>query len=130
MDLPLESRFFASLRMTKKIIRGDNYMLKKNYKMQNSRHYKRLKADYLIKYQVAGVQQEPFIANIKDISAGGVRFWSDHYLAEGVLLKIAVWVPPIDRTIEGLARIIRVRQAKGRLVYYLGARFLEISQQD
>ena len=103
---------------------------KKVYKMENSRRYKRLKADYLIKYQMAGTTQEPFIANIKDISATGIRFWSDHYLQEGTLLKFSVWVPAIDRTLEGLARISRVRQAQGGLVYYMAARFLEIAAED
>jgi c-di-GMP-binding flagellar brake protein YcgR len=105
-------------------------MITKSYKMENSRSFKRLKADYLIKYQVAGSGQEPFIANIKDISGGGLKFWSDHYLPEGTLLRVSVWVPPIERTIEGLARIARVRQARGGVVYYMAARFLEIASED
>ena len=103
---------------------------KKSYKMENSRKFKRLKASYLIKYQIAGSTQEPFLANIKDLSAGGIRFWSDHFLQEGALLKFSLWVPPIERTLEGLIRIVRVRQAKGRMVYYMATRFLEIAAAD
>ena len=102
-------------------------MFEKIYKIQNSRTYKRLRTDYLIKYQTAGSSQEPFVANLKDISAGGLRFWSDHYVSEGVLLKVSIWVPVIDQILEGLVRIVRVRQAKGRLLYYLAARFVEIA---
>ena len=99
------------------------------YKIENMRRFKRLNATYLVKFQVAGAQGEPFVANIKDLSAGGCKFWSDHYLADGVLLKLSLWIPPIGKTLDALARTVRVRRAASSDLYYVAVRFLEVSKE-
>lgn len=105
-------------------------MFKKNQiKAQNSRRFKRLRADYLIKFQVPGTPGEPFLSNMKDLSAGGVKFWTGNYIAEGTLIKVSFLVPPLDMKVDTLARVVRVRSA-GDLepLYYAAARFIEISE--
>ncbi len=105
-------------------------MFKKNQiKAQNSRRFKRLRADYLIKFQVPGTSGEPSLSNMKDLSAGGVKFWTDQYVAEGTLVKVSFLVPPLDMKVDTLARVVRVRTGGGLdPIYYVATRFIEISQ--
>ena len=101
---------------------------KKNPKVHNARRFRRLYADYLIKYQLAGSTSEPVVSNIKDLSAGGVKFWTDQFLAEGALLKVEFLVPPLGFDVQALARVARVRQAKKNSVFYVALRFIEIPE--
>ena len=104
-------------------------MFEKKY--PSTRQYKRLLADYLIRYRMAGGENREFlVSNIKDISAGGVRFWSEDPLPEGALILIEVLPPPIGRVIRALARVVRVRPAEKKDVYYNAVRFVEISEED
>lgn len=105
-------------------------MFKKNeISSQNSRRFKRFRADYLIKFQVPGTSGEPFLSNLKDLSAGGVKFWTEQYIAEGTLVKVSFLVPPLDMKVDTLARVVRVRTAGGQdPVFYVATRFIEISE--
>lgn len=96
------------------------------YKTFNARRYKRMFANYLIKYQIPALHEEPRVANIKDISAGGVRFWSADYIPEGALLKVNVLVPPIDLVMGAVGKVVRVRKAGQADFYYIGVNFVEI----
>jgi c-di-GMP-binding flagellar brake protein YcgR len=102
---------------------------KKEYKAQNSRRFKRMRADYLVKYQMAGTVGEPFVSNIKDLSAGGVKFWTDQFIPEGTLAKVSFLVPPLDLNVEALGRVVRVRQAKESGIFYLAIRFIEVPDE-
>lgn len=105
-------------------------MFKKNeIKAQNSRRFKRLRADYLIKFQIPGTSGEPFLSNLKDLSAGGVKFWTEHYIPEGTLIKVSFLVPPLDMKVDTLARVVRVRAGAGEdPIFYAATRFIEISE--
>ena len=97
----------------------------------NTRKYKRLLADYLIKYRIAGAEDQDFlVSNIKDISATGARFWAETPFQEGVPLAVEVMVPPVGRAIKALARVERVRPAGNGNVYYVAVQFVEISEND
>ena len=101
------------------------------YQISNTRQYKRLLADYLIKYRVAGAANQDFsVSNIKDISAGGVRFWTEEPLREGSLVMVEVLPPPLGRVIRALARVVRARPAEKAPVYYNSVQFMEISEDD
>lgn len=102
---------------------------KNEYRAQNSRRFKRLRADYLIKYQVAGSEGEPLVSNIKDLGAGGAKFWTDQLILEGTLVKVSFLVPPLDLNVQALGRVVRVRQAKETGVFYIAVRFIEIPDE-
>ena len=100
------------------------------YKVKNMRRYNRFPVDYLVKYGLAdspGI--EPLVSNLKDISAGGLKFWSEHFLPEGSLLRVSVCTPPLNRVIEALARVVRVRRSPQNL-YYIAVSFIEIPAED
>ncbi len=104
-------------------------MFEKKYKVENQRKHKRLAVDYLLKYRSAGSETEDFVSNLKDISAGGLRFWSERFLPEETLLNVSTWIPPIDRVFHALARVVRIRESKGNL-FYIAVSFVEVSYED
>lgn len=100
------------------------------YKTQNTRRFKRLQAHSLVKFQSAEEfgTKEPYFSNVKDISAGGMRFWSEHYFPENALLRISVWLPALEKPFDALARVVRVRPAASD-VFYLSVRFIETNRE-
>lgn len=102
---------------------------KKKLKVKNSRRYKRLRAGYLLKYQMAGSKEEPVVTNLKDLSAGGARFVTDRFLPEAALVRVSFLVPPLDLSVEALARVLRVRQIKQGLAFYVAINFIELSNE-
>lgn len=101
-------------------------MFRAKYNAMNSRRHKRLKADYLVKYQMPGSEEGPFVSNIKDISAGGVKFWTERALPEGALIQINVLLPPLDKELRALGRIVRVRSVKDAPMDYVAVNFIEL----
>lgn len=100
---------------------------KKKYKVQNTRRYKRMRAGgYLVKYNVAGTQEQPVVTHLKDLSAGGLKFWTERYLAEGTLLNVSFLVPALDLTVNALGRVVRVRPAKNLPISYVAVNFIEL----
>ncbi|MBI4115475.1 MAG: PilZ domain-containing protein [Candidatus Omnitrophica bacterium] len=95
----------------------------------NARRYKRIRAAYLVKYHVNG-KAGPTITNARDVSAGGLRFWTEEKLNESSVLNISVYVPPLDRAVDAVAEVLRIRRAKKGLVYYVGVCFLDLRQED
>ncbi len=100
------------------------------YKVFNSRQHKRLRVNYLLKYTILKTGEGPFVSNVKDLSAGGVRFWTDQPLAEGSFLQLNILIPPMGRVLETLARVQRVRFVSKTGVYYIGTGFAELRSED
>ena len=105
-------------------------MFKKTYKAVNARKFKRIHTDYLLKFQLLNSKEPPIISNIKDLSAGGLRFWTDRMVPQDALVRVSVFVPPLDRTIEALGSVQRVRRAIKAPVYYVSVGFVELNQED
>lgn len=100
------------------------------YKTRNERKYRRLKADYLVKHRPASEEGEFAVSNLKDVSAGGVRFWTERLYQEGQLLQVSLLVPPIDKALQIFGRAVRVRKGRWNSLYYVGVGFLEIPKAD
>ena len=101
-----------------------------SYQVDNARKFKRAQAHSLVKYQTAEKwsAEEPYISNVKDISAGGLRFWSGVFFPENSLLRISVWAPFLQRPVDALARVVRSRATKTAGSYYLSVRFIEVDE--
>lgn len=103
--------------------------------IENSRRYKRFKADYLLKCHSASEPENEYIYNVTDISASGLRFWSDKFFGEGSLIQLSFVMPPLNRSFEILARAVRVKRYQDRdpqspPIYYIAVGFLDISAKD
>ena len=105
-----------------------NLLLKK-LKIRNTRRHKRFRADFLVKYQIDG-KGEARITNARDISAGGLRFWADEKVPESSLLKVSLYLPPLDRAVDAVAQVLRTRKVKKGLFYYVAVQFLDLKQED
>ncbi|MCI0596531.1 MAG: PilZ domain-containing protein [candidate division Zixibacteria bacterium] len=104
-------------------------MTVKRLKAFNARRFKRLRADYLVKYQVLGGKDgESYVSNIRDISAGGMRFLSEQFVPERSNLKLSVYIPPIDQVLHATARILRVRRSRKSVLFYVAVRFLDLDK--
>lgn len=101
----------------------------KKIKTKNSRRFKRVHLSYLVKYQVNG-KGEPRITNVRDFSAGGLRFWTKERPPENSLLNLRVYLPPLNRFVEAWAKVLRIRRSKGSFVYSVAVSFLDIRQED
>lgn len=104
-------------------------LLFRRSKVANARRYKRFRADFLVKYQING-KGEVRITNVRDIGAGGIRFWADEQVPESSLVDINVYLPPLERSVEATAKVLRTRKVKKGFLYYVAVQFLDLSGQD
>jgi len=100
------------------------------YSAKNARQFKRLKAFYLVKYQVSGKGDAPRLTNVRDISAGGVKFLTEESLPEDASIKLSILVPTLQRTLEAKAKILRVSRGKEGITYSVAVKFTDISGED
>jgi len=105
-----------------------NLLFRKS-KARNTRRYKRFRADFLVKYQING-GGEGRITNARDIGVGGDRFWAGERVPESFLVNISVYLPPLERSVEATAQVLRTRKVKKSLLYSVAVKFLELSRQD
>ena len=104
-------------------------LLFRKLNVRNARRYKRFRADFLVRYQING-RGGVRITNARDIGAGGIRFWTDERVPESSLVNISVYLPPLERSVEATAQVLRTRKVKKGLLYYVAVKFLELSGQD
>jgi len=102
----------------------------RKYKTPNTRMNRRIQADYLIKYQVKR-GGETLITNVKDIGTGGLQFVAREDLPLLANLTLNVMVPPLGKTVEAKARIIRcTRGPRGKKSYQIAVKFTDIAKRD
>ena len=98
--------------------------------MNDKRKNKRLKAAFLVKYETGRAGEPSRIMNIRDISAGGMRFMTKDILPESSVIKVKVMAPPDGRVFDADARILRVRRANRHFIYSVAVIFENISSSD
>ena len=104
-------------------------LFRKKRKAPDGRRFKRIHFAYLVKYQING-KGEPRITNARDISAGGMRFWATEKIPSNSVLKISIFLPPLDRSVEALARVLRTRKSKEGMIYYVAVNFVDLKEED
>ncbi len=104
-------------------------LFRRKKKLQDTRRFKRFRLAYLIKYQING-KGEPRITNARDISAGGLRFLTREQIPESSLLKVSVYMPPLERSVEGTAQVLRMRKSRKGFTYYAAISFLDLPEED
>jgi len=103
--------------------------LRRKIKARNARRFKRFRADFLVKYHV-DKKGEAHVTNARDISAGGVRFWTDREIPESSVVSVSIFVPPLGRVVEALAQVRRVTRIKRGLTFSVAVSFLDLKQED
>ena len=97
--------------------------------MRNARRFKRFRSDFLVKYHV-GRKGEAHVTNARDIGAGGLRFWTDQEIPESSILSVSIYIPPLDRKVDALAQICRMRRVKSGIMFSVAVSFLELKKED
>ncbi|HLD69673.1 MAG TPA: PilZ domain-containing protein [Candidatus Omnitrophota bacterium] len=95
-----------------------------------ARRHKRLNADYLLKYETNEIGEGPKITNIKNISAGGMKFLTKEIIPETSSIQVNILIPPLEKSFQACASVLRVRRLKRRLIYSVAVRFTDIRQKD
>lgn len=95
------------------------------------REHIRLKAYCLIRYATLNAPETMMrVANTKDISSHGLKFWTDEVLEIGTLLNLTILIPGREQPVKAMARVQHTRKAFQGLRHYVGVMFLEIAKTD
>lgn len=105
-------------------------MADNKFKATNSRRYKRLNADYLLKYEPGQRGDQSRITNIKNLSAGGAKFITKDLLEESSTIRVSVLVPPLEQSFQANAKILRVRRLKSKFIYTVAVQFTDIKPEE
>lgn len=100
---------------------------------KDKRQHRRIRVLFLLRYVPEGSKREPGMANIKDISPGGLLFWTDRIVHKGEDLKVEILVPTRAKTIEAVAQVVRMhhfRAVRRGAIYHVAAKFKKISEED
>jgi c-di-GMP-binding flagellar brake protein YcgR len=86
----------------------------------------------MLKYQTGLSGQMPQLTNVKDISAGGLRFLTKVPIDEGATVRLAILIPSFEKPIESEARVVRVECVqKGREeLYSISVKFDKIESAE
>ena len=103
--------------------------LRRKIRTRNARRFKRFRADFLVKYHVDR-KGEAHVTNARDISAGGVRFWSDQPIPESSVVNVSIFVPPLGRAVDALAQVRRVTRVRKGLTFSVAVSFIDLKQED
>ena len=107
-----------------------------NPKVENTRRFKRLRANYLLRVEPAIESGgDELMSNINDLSASGVRFWSERPLEDDSIVQLSFFVPPLEKMFSCSARILRSlaiapKEAGQAPIYYVSAGFLDLPARD
>lgn len=105
-------------------------MEEKKKKIEDLRRHRRLDADYLIRYQAGSEGENPRITNIKNLSAGGAKFLTGEILDESATVVVTILIPPLEKSFQTRARVLRVRRTRRKFIYSVAVRFTDISPED
>jgi type II secretory ATPase GspE/PulE/Tfp pilus assembly ATPase PilB-like protein len=102
---------------------------------QDKRAYPRLNAKINLRYRVFENEQELIkrgftpeqLSVTKNISAGGLIFYSQEPLAIGSIIEVIIELPGAEEPIESLARVTRVEEIGGSNRYGIAVCFLDIT---
>lgn len=93
------------------------------------RVFTRLKTHHLIKYRVIS-SKEKTLSFVRNISAGGVLFYSEEELPLESTLEMKISIPPRVEPVNVIARIVRSNPLKKIGGYEYGVEFVHIDEED
>ncbi len=95
----------------------------------NKRKNPRVDKKYCVKYYIKDALNQKFdISQIKDISKGGVRFWSTMLLAKDVVLVVELHVPYVDYGVRIEAVVVACEEKMKDLIYEVRLKFINVDQ--
>ncbi|MCM8781532.1 MAG: PilZ domain-containing protein [Candidatus Omnitrophica bacterium] len=111
----------------KKILR----FFKKKIKSQDTRTSRRMRTFCLIRYNVVSdAAHRKYLANPRDISAGGVSFISKTSFPKGSILEMDIYFPPLKDFFTVMAKVEGSLKTKSEAQYLIRANFKAIDPED
>lgn len=105
------------------------HLIERRTKIPNSRRFKRVRAACLLKYKVQG-QGKFRVVNAKDISAGGLSFWTDERIPESSILDLEIFISPDQPPVTSVGRVVQVRKDRTGSVYQVAVSFLDVKREE
>jgi len=96
---------------------------------QEKRKFSRISEQCVITYSAAPDYKSKRKISA-DLSAGGLRFISDHFLPLGSIVRIQLSLKYIPRVINAVAKVMRVKEIFDDECYEVGAEFVDIARPD
>lgn len=96
---------------------------------KEKRVFTRLKTHHLIKYRVLS-SREKTLSFVRNISAGGVLFYSEEELPLDSTLEMKINIPPNTEPVNVIAKVVRSHPLKKVGGYEVGVEFVHIEEED
>jgi len=100
---------------------------KDNAKWEEKRQFIRLTAHHLLKYKVIG--GSPATSFIRNISAGGVLFYSKEDFPQDTMIEMEINFPHYPHPIKAVAKIIRTKSLGKIGGDEVGAEFINVDEE-
>ena len=97
--------------------------------MRERRRFIRISENLQISYEVLS-KPIPRDSLIKDISQGGIRFFTHEFVPKNSLLKIRLAIEKIHLYFETLVKVIWIREVSRSGRYEIGVEFTNISEES
>ena len=104
---------------------------RKKYRYDNTRRYIRLPVSWPVKCESQGAPPVAGVAvgTTYDVSAGGVAVPVREKIPVGGLVRIEIYVPPLNRSLSVQGRVIRCSSQRGG-GFELGVHFIQMDPKD
>jgi len=104
------------------------YSIVPDYKKER-RRFIRIKEDDAINFTTIPTYKSTSSLT-KDLSIGGIRFFSGHFIPLHSILKLEIKLKFLPRIIYAIARIVWIKEIFDDERYDIGVEFIEINKQD
>ena len=99
---------------------------------EKKRRFQRFALSYPVRYRLHDAPRDvDFITSqTKDISGGGISFYTKGSFPLGTILEFEVDVPSIDHSVRALGRVMRIEEVEADQLYDVGISFSQIDDKD
>lgn len=107
-----------------------HHLFGRGYRYPNTRRYTRLPAPWPIKCEPQTEADGRHVTQTQDVSAGGVCVVIREAIPVGSRIRLEVYVPSLNRTIQAVGRVVRCVPQKRGSGLVLGIQFEQIDPSD
>jgi len=97
--------------------------------ISEKRVFIRLKSHHLVKYKIID-DSEKVLSFARNISAGGILFYSEKKLPLNSTVEIKINIPPKPTPLHVVGKVVRVHPLKRIGGYEVGLEFVHIEEED
>ncbi|MBP7087704.1 MAG: PilZ domain-containing protein [Candidatus Omnitrophica bacterium] len=99
------------------------------WNIPEKRVFIRIKSHHLVKYKIIDDSQK-VLSFARNISAGGILFYSEKKLPLNSTIEIKINIPPKPTPLNVVGKIVRVHPLKKIGGYEIGLEFVHIDEED